>query len=135
MNSRSYDEWIDAYVARTPIVRGSCGSATREMNEAFPELHRVTGFVTTMMGETSEHFWLETSDGDVVDPTASQFRGGVLEYRAFQPGDEVRVSRCMQCGDDIYACLASLDDVPTRRSMCSDECEAAFIEWQEGPSR
>ncbi len=127
-----YVEWIDAYKASVNSVTGRCSSATKEMQAAFPELKRVAGFVTTFMGAQLEHFWLMTEAGEIVDPTVSQFPGGVLEYRAFQPLDEVRVGRCMECGDDIYAALQSLDDTPQRRSICSDECEAAFIVWQSG---
>lgn len=123
----TYDEWIAAFVLRCEgHVFGRCSSATTEMVAAFPELRRVAGFV----GST-EHFWCVAPDGQIVDPTAEQFApwGGVdsADYREFQPGDEVRVGRCMNCGVDIYATVQSLNDPLARRSSCGPECDAELV--------
>lgn len=39
------------------------------------ETHVVSGFVWDGQGRSCEHFWLETEDGTVIDPTADQFVG------------------------------------------------------------
>jgi hypothetical protein len=113
-----YDEWIIAYLARTPHVYGQCTSAAREMHEAFPELVEVRGWANYR-----EHVWLIDSSGAIVDPTATQFVPPI-EYRAFQPGDTVRVGRCMNCGDVIYAEVERLDDSKYARSVCDNDCAA-----------
>lgn len=130
-----YAAWIADYRARVGGVLGRCSSATSEMVAAFPELTRVGGWVLTGFGAELEHFWCVTADGEVVDPTATQFQdmgqGGVIDYRAFEPGDEVRVGRCMDCGADIYRRVSALDG-GGRASFCDEACELAFIRWQEG---
>ncbi len=120
----TYDEWIADFVSKRRVIRGACGHAVNEMVEAFPELERVAGWVT-FSGGCSEHFWCVAPDGSIVDPTASQFYGK-LRYVAFQPGDKVRVGRCMNCGDGIYAQVERLGDRSDARSVCSPECAGAL---------
>ena len=120
----TYDEWITDFVSNQRVIRGACGRAVNEMVEAFPELKRVAGWVL-FAGGCSEHFWCVAPDGAIVDPTASQFNSE-LHYQEFQPGDEVRVGRCMNCGDGIYAKVGRLDDRSVARSVCSPECAAAL---------
>jgi len=116
----TYDQWIADFVSKQRIIRGACGRAVNEMAKAFPELKRVAGWVV-FKGGRSEHFWCVTPDGSIVDPTASQF-GELLRYHEFQPGGEVRVGRCMNCGDGIYAQVQGLDDRSAARSVCTPEC-------------
>lgn len=129
-----YADWIAAYVAKRPhhkgwpYLYGACTQATDEMVAAFPELRRVAGFANNR-----EHFWCETADGEIIDPTVQQFFRDEMEfcvlgrasvdYREFRPGDEVRVGKCMNCGDAIYARVQALGDPKVNRSACSDECE------------
>lgn len=119
--STGHQEWIDAYVARNKSVFGKCKEATEEMAAAFPELKRVPGHVEVMGWGRRAHWWLETADGEIVDPTVSQFPM-VFEYEPFEPGSPVRVGRCMDCGDDIYDHPQSLTDAPKVRSFCNDQC-------------
>ena len=70
-------------------LRGSCGSASTAMQKEFPELLLVRGTVVSKQGvkscgiSTSEelqdlicpddgHIWLETTTGEIVDPTSAQ---------------------------------------------------------------
>lgn len=118
-----YAQWIDEWLASLPTPRhcyGMCATATTAMAAAFPELTRVPGWVLDGAWGQREHWWLTAPEGYIVDPTAAQFPC-ILEYRAFQEGDHVRIGRCMQCGDDI---LGPLDS--PRRSMCSDACGEQF---------
>ena len=120
----AYDQWIADFISKQRVIRGACGRAVNEMAKAFPELKCVAGWVT-FSGGCTEHFWCGAPDGSIVDPTASQFRKP-LRYQEFQPGDEVRVGRCMNCGDGIYAQVQRLDDRSVARSVCSPECAAAL---------
>jgi hypothetical protein len=54
------------------------------------------------------HVWLVNPDGDVVDPTRGQFPGDIT-YEPWEPGDEVRVGTCMQCGAGIWRKVPSLE--------------------------
>lgn len=130
----NYEEWIIDWARRRDgHVAHRCVEATLEMVEAFPELRRVAGWCSHAGGVT-EHFWCQAPDGTIVDPTAAQFQA-IEGYREFQPGDEVRVGRCMNCGSGIYAAVESLQDPKHRRSACSDECEQELLEELNAPIR
>jgi hypothetical protein len=122
-----YAEWITAYAARYPHARGRCVVACQEMRVVFPELKEVRGFVSLMDGtEGCEHAWLVDPLGNVVDPTTHQYPFPIAEYHPFQPGDTVRVGKCMECGEPIYAEVERLDDPSQHRSFCDDECRREF---------
>lgn len=116
---KPYDEWIKTnYPTRLEAV-GMCGTATRRMCEAFPELARVAGWLSGR-----DHWWCVTPDGSIVDPTRVQYDFDGGDYRVFQPGDEVRVGKCMNCGEDIYRSVDCLEGA--REIICSDECHASY---------
>lgn len=129
---KTYAEWIAAYVAKHQSLLGLCSSATTEMVAAFPELQRVPGRVLTAAWGEREHWWCVAPDGTVVDPTASQFPGGVAEYIPWRPGSEVRVGKCINCGEVIYARPQELGKPPQglySTSFCDARCyEAAAAE-------
>lgn len=108
---QAYRAWMADYAERAGYLRGKCTTATREMVAAFPELRRVRGFVSVVGfgvgGDDVEHAWCESDDGEIFDPTVKQFPA-VADYRAFEPGDVVRVGKCMQCGFEIYARMRRL---------------------------
>lgn len=118
---KQYDEWIKTnYPTRLEAV-GMCLTATRRMVEAFPELRRVPGWV-----DGQDHVWCVTPDGSIVDPTRAQY-GLVGEYVAWEPGDEVCVGKCMNCGDMIYRHVDTLEG--PRVTLCSDECYASYAAY------
>lgn len=119
----AYSEWIASYLERNRSTLGKCHSATSEMMTEFPELQLVKGHVYCPFGKRG-HVWLKDPDGKVVDPTASQF-GMVFDYEPWEPGMEVRVGRCMECGVDIWRAVDTLDEDHSD-CICSKECEAMF---------
>jgi hypothetical protein len=123
----TYAEWIEAYIkSQKGIVYGQCSSAVAAMVKEFPELRIVRGHVFDLMWGQRSHWWLVTVDGKIVDPTKSQFPC-VMGYEEWVPGTEVRVGSCMQCGQEIWEAVESLDGPPIRRYSCSKECEAELI--------
>lgn len=124
----TYAQWIKDYEARMGTkVLGQCAKATQEMVETFPELIRVPGHVYPMGWGKRAHWWCVTPTGEIVDPTASQFPGGFAgDYEPFEPGTEVRVGRCMYCGEDLYATIMRLDEEPPHRTFCDDRCHDAM---------
>lgn len=126
-----YREFIDQNYASYEQCYGRCHEASARMKESFPELNIVKGWVFCSWGRR-DHSWLETVDGEKIDPTGKQFPGWpMLIYEAWQSGMEVCVGRCMNCGNDIYRVVQSLDpDDPANdvgdTSICSDECADDF---------
>lgn len=128
-----YREWIAlSYPGNASI--GACKSATTKMVADFPELKAVAGRVLSDTMLAQEHWWCVTQDGSVVDPTAEQFElfygtsADRLEYIPFEPGDYVRVGRCMYCGFDINAKVDVLDkpaDVFSTE-FCNEDCYSDF---------
>jgi hypothetical protein len=130
----TYSEWIAAYVERhNGAVLGLCRQAVVEMRETFPELTEVRGHVYCAWGKRG-HAWLVDPAGEIVDPTRAQFPG-IIQYEPWKPGDEVRVGKCMECGDDIWRPIQSLDEDPGHASVCSKECEDALMAEYGGTRR
>lgn len=118
----AYSAWIAAYLERrNGCVLGECHRGTAEMQTAFPELKQIRGHVYTLSWGKRGHVWLEAPDGTIVDPTASQFPV-ILSYEPWVPGCTVRVGKCMNCGEEIWEALESLEHV-VERCVCSDECD------------
>lgn len=88
------------------------------MSEAFPELRKIRGYIHCDQGIPA-HWWCEDEAGSVIDPTASQFTG-ITQYEEYQEGMEVRIGKCMNCGDEIYD-----NTMNSKKStcVCSKACE------------
>ena len=121
----AYAGWIERYELEHVGLLGRCREAVVEMRAAFPELTEVRGHVFCAWGKRG-HAWLADPAGNIVDPTAAQFPG-VFEYEAWKPGDDVRVGKCMNCGEDIWRPVQTLDVEPKRESSCSSACEAELM--------
>lgn len=128
----SYTIWIEQWLAENRAY-GNCQAACTAMAEAFPELTTVPGHVSCDWGYRA-HWWLTDTDGNIVDPTVSQF-GVVFDYCPWKPGDEVRVGKCMNCGDEIWRSVQVLDPPPKQECICSDECKVSFAKYMEDPQR
>lgn len=123
---QKYRDWIEARLKiEDPLSK--CGVWVEQMKFEFPELKRVRGYVMLNSGLERPHWWLVTRDGDIVDPTVSQFSGyfygsqcRVVEYN---PLDESNppVGKCMQCGETSYLYARA----------CSDAC-ASKLETEMG---
>jgi len=117
-----YQQWISENVKEYKDAYGQCHKVTSAMKEVFPELTVVKGHYFCAWGDR-DHCWLTAPDGTIVDPTVIQFPG-LGEYKPWNPGDEVRVGRCMNCGDDIWRAVQSLTGDPGGSTIvCSKECE------------
>jgi hypothetical protein len=122
----TYQEWIADYVKRSPVVLGKCREAVARMRRAFPELAEVRGHVYCVWGKRG-HFWAVAPDGAIVDPTRAQFPGPIT-YEPWESGDAVRVGKCMNCGEEIWAEVSDLRSVP-HREFCGEVCEAAMARF------
>jgi hypothetical protein len=123
---QKYVDWIADYARRHSSLLGMCRQATNEMKTAFPELHIVRGHVYTTWGQRG-HFWCKTDDDEIVDPTAAQF-SLIFDYEEWKPGTPVRIGKCMNCGEEIWEPVESLDGPIPHKSSCSAECERELME-------
>jgi hypothetical protein len=137
-----YLAWIEEYTKGDRILAGGCQSACREMQAVFPELLLIRGSIhldvwCTMAWEMDleglepglGHFWLETADGLIIDPTAKQFTDPKGCYRAgkitaYFPFDETKAEllptgKCPNCGFYCY----------NGRDLCSEECERDYAAY------
>ena len=127
----TYKEWIHNYLTQEKSALGKCKEAVEKMSAEFPELKKVAGHVYTNWGQRA-HWWCETTDGEIIDPTASQFPI-IFEYEKWEPGMPVRVGKCMDCGEEIYEPVMSLDEAKGSRYFCSKKCEQATLNYMNGP--
>lgn len=123
-----YAVWIERYVrAYDDKIAGRCYGAAHQMQKDFPELTICRGYVK----ELGAHWWCKTAEGDVIDPTASQFHGPrmvnagvmILEYEEFsveKHGPEP-IGKCMNCGDLCYK------DTSPNSNVCSEACEKELV--------
>ncbi len=112
-----YREWIDANVPNHRLHYGKCKEVCGMMLESFPELTLVRGhYLCTIWGER-EHWWLEDSDGRIIDPTSGQFpTQGRCEYVAWNEENAEPTGRCMNCGSYCY----------DSGNVCSSACYVAI---------
>lgn len=94
------------------------------MKKAFPELILCKGYYTSPVDGSRGHWWLKTPEGEIVDPTASQFmmgsQGCYEEYNEEDHGP-LPIGKCMNCGNQVYE-----SDNPPSTCMCSKECARSF---------
>ena len=112
-----YEAWIKANVKENPL--GECKRMAEAMAAAFPELRVVRGHYYCMVWGERGHWWCETSDHEVVDPTAAQFPTlGAGVYAEFTGLDsELPTGRCSNCGEACY----------NHANFCSDACGRAWV--------
>lgn len=123
-----YQEWIDANIDELNNM-GACSQRTTEMQQAFPELRRVAGFYYSIGWGQREHFWLETEDGEIIDPTAMQFPckgNGVYERLSEDEILRLPIGMCANCGEPIYR------DSECTDTVCSRSCAAAYVAYCTG---
>ena len=71
-------------------------------------------------GHATEHWWCEDAQGNIIDPTASQFRPGG-RYSKFESGEfKMRIGACPNCGGDLY---------DGDGDFCSDECFESYTAY------
>jgi hypothetical protein len=117
-----YLDWIAANV--TGDGYGKCKEVTEKMASAFPELTRVRGhYYCPWWGERA-HWWLTTPDGDIVDPTKTQFPSrGMGHYEPWDETAQAPTGKCPNCSGYCY----------NHQTCCSDECHNAYAAYCMNP--
>ena len=127
--TEAYDRWIRENVD-PDVTLGRCRYFAERMARVFPELVIVRGHAWVPGWGKRGHCWLTAPGGAIVEPTASQFPG-IAAYEPWQPGDEVMVGCCMDCGAEIWIAVQSLDEPAPRPTFCSEACEEATRRYLE----
>lgn len=89
-----YLDWILEH--KKSNCAGLCHSQSIAMQKAFPELLLVRGYVCF-----NHHWWCETPEGIIVDPTWKQFGNGHT-YRAYDESQPEPIGQCFECGALLY---------------------------------
>lgn len=121
---QDYMDWIREEYPTPESALLQCEKATLRMSSIFPELIRVRGLAHVkepfdLSPTKTPHWWLETPEGDIVDPTEHQFPTEILKY---DPVDESKgnpTGKCPNCGDLSYG----------GETMCSDKCSKEYMDY------
>ena len=73
-----------------------------------------------MTWKQNQHQWCVDTDGNIIDPTSSQWLG-IIEYKEIKEGDPKPVGKCMNCGEIVFS------DSKYGRDICSESCYNSFI--------
>ena len=128
-----YDKAIAEVERKGDAIRGFCHSKAVAFVERFPELILVRGAVfppairhlitNEDIDVENGHWWCETPDGQIVDPTRAQFGDWrAMHYAAFDESKahELPTGKCYNCG---FLCYGRSDGV------CSDDCGNAYASY------
>lgn len=121
-----YVAWIARRVPNRLTAQGQCELISAEMAEAFPELTRVRGhYYCPYWGERA-HWWLKTDEGQIIDPTCSQFPSdGNGEYVEWNEGDPEPTGKCPNCGEFCF----------DGGTCCSESCHVEYVAFVQGGLR
>lgn len=121
MTADKYQVWIGQHVPDFQAAYGKCAEVTLAMQAVFPELVRVRGQYHCLIWGERDHWWLTDPEGNIVDPTASQFpSGGLGEYVPHVEGAPEPTGPCMNCGGKCYDGLSACSE------PCARELEAYY---------
>lgn len=129
----AYSLWIESEVQGDGY--GKCEEVSKRMHGVFPELEvRFGFFMATAPWGRRQHWWLRTSEGEIVDPTGRQHPNGDLFPQSSvlyedltdlddeALADKVPTGVCMDCGGPVYR----------GQTFCNETCEEATRAYMEG---
>lgn len=108
----TYQTWIKQHYPYPHLAKLQCAEATKAMVAEFPELRRVRGYVYIGVYQRP-HWWCETKDKEVIDPTINQYETIPAMYEELPEDAEEPHGKCYECGallfrskgDDSYFCI------------------------------
>jgi len=106
------------------VQAGLCHARAVQMQKAFPELILCRGYYSSPVDGVRGHWWLKTAEGEIVDPTVSQFAmgaSGVYEEYDQEVHGELPIGKCMNCGSEVFQSAN-----PPSSCMCSEACAVSF---------
>ena len=101
-------------------LRGTCYTSCRQLMEMHPELVLVRGHYLDPDWGSQEHWWCQTPEGEIVDPTKEQFPSmGMGVYKPWDESQDEPTGLCPDCGGYCYE----------GSDFCSEECERAYTSY------
>lgn len=94
-----YKTYIERNYPNAACAKNRCKDASLFMKEEFPELLIAKGYYVCPIGGRIEHWWLETDNGEIIDPTYIQFPT-IGNYKKLT-GDDCPIGKCRHCGGPI----------------------------------
>jgi hypothetical protein len=103
-------------------LRGKCKEMSEELVKKDPTLTLVRGwYYEPLWNKDEEHWWTKTIEGEIIDPTASQFpSGGIPEFYTEFDG----TMSCSECGKKISEKVAKFAG---RYPVCSTKCAMRLV--------
>jgi len=99
--NKKYKNYIDGLNLNKNKAYGTCEIHSKKMKAIFPELVLVRGHYNCPLDGLSEHWWLKTEDGLIVDPTIVQFVPG-FEYIELDESLPEPTGKCPNCGEYTF---------------------------------
>ena len=129
----TYNKYINDNFPKDPfLLEGKCVDFSRKMNKCFPELIFVFGLVESEFNNDNfefngkkiikqyPHAWLETFDGNILDPTINQFiLIKNIKYKKFKK-DDTYTGSCHNCGRLAFNNSFSCPDHECKIAICED---------------
>ena len=114
-----YNLWIENFIKENSKTRGLCGIATEQMVKTFPDLKRVRGHVQdALITKPIEHWWCIDYEGNIIDPTASQFNF-IISYDERNESLPEPTGECPNCGEYCY----------NNHFCCCKKCEKEYAAY------
>ena len=112
-----YREWIADRKLKKEAAYGKCKHYCEMMLRFFPELKLVRGYYLDCIWGERQHWWLETPEKRVVDPTHIQFPDPNGRYVEWDDSLPDPTGKCPNCGGLCYH----------NKYCCCDKCDAEFL--------
>lgn len=126
-----YKQWIiDNYPTPNSAIN-LCREACEKMKEAFPELTLTNGLIQVGTEKDERtHWWCKDPEGNVVDPTAHQYKifgMRIVFYNEIDDEHDLRKypqGKCANCGETYFIGKNNWGDSTTCSSKCfQDYCD------------
>ncbi|HLG27439.1 MAG TPA: hypothetical protein VI423_06600 [Paenisporosarcina sp.] len=116
-----YDNWIQEYRIANKVLRGFCWSASKLMQEKFHELKQERGYVITEDGGWHQHWWCVAPDGQIYDPTVTQFGTTIIRYEPYDEEEHgpLPTGKCLNCSELIF----------NGKTFCDENCEKSTLDY------
>lgn len=112
-----YQKYIDTLNLTKETAYGKCHETCLEMQKTFPELKLIRGHYFDPIWLDRKHWWLETKDGEIIDPTAIQFPSkGQCLYTPWDESQPEPTGKCPNCGEYTF-----------NNEYVHEECRTAFM--------
>lgn len=112
-----YQEYIDSLGLDRRSAYGKCEFYSKKMIKRFPELILVRGHYDDPIRGATEHWWLKTEVGKIVDPTKAQFISG-FDYTELDKNSPEPTGKCPECGEYVY-----------NNQTLHDECAKSYLAY------